>query len=302
MSANQGKNSAGQKESEPILFRDVESSSEEISGRARTIAIWVGLFICAIVVSQFGRPSRAREREFLRGAAKVEALGQSTQATPGAKRVHDGGVAAMHGEGAKEVTPAIYVSKKYGVAWQYPRTYVLRKGANANLNLAGQTAAASAFAGAGGVTLATVSIPARLYPNTDFKSASFTVRVNPHIGETECGQIKISAADGGDGESFPASQITVGTIDFVEADVNVEDESGAPGVATLEKFYHAYDNDACYEFAMSASSGGISAQAKAASVDRDDIFDLLTEILTSVTIVPRNGYVAGGAAEKPNPR
>ena len=284
------------------IFHAVESSADEIPSRARTIAIWLGLFTCAIVVSQLGRPSRAREAQFLHGAAKVEALGKPAQKVPNANLLPASADSATRSAEAKEVTPAVYVSKRYGVAWQYPRTYVLRKGANANLNLSGQPAAASAFAGSGGVTLATVIIPARLYPGTDFKNGSLTVRVNPQIAGTECGQFQISDAEGGDGATFPSSQVTVGTIDFAETGVDVDDASGAPGSATQEKFYHVYDNDACYEFAMSVSTGASSAKASEAGVDRDDIFDRLTEILTSVTIVPRNGYVAGGGTENQIPR
>ncbi len=301
MASNQTKKTTGSKETDPLLFHDVEASSEEIPSRARTIAIWIGLFVCAILVSQFGRPSRAREAEFLHSAAKVEALGKSAQGSPAAALAHDNNVAGVHGLEAKEATPAVYVSKKYGVAWQYPRTYVLRKGVNGNLNLAGQPAAASAFAGSGGVTLATVNIPGRLYPGTDFKGGSLTVRVNSQISEEACGQFRISDADGGEGESFSTTQVTVGTIDFAETGVDVDDASGAPGVATQERFYHAYDNDACYEFAMSVSTAE-AAKGAHVGVDRDEIFERLIEILTSVTIVPRNGYVVAGAGEKQIPR
>lgn len=291
-----------QRENEPIIFHHVETSSEEISGRARTIAVWLGLFACAILVSQFGRPSRAREAEFLRGAAKVEALGRTAQNVPNANPLIAGADASVRNAEVKQVTPAAYVSKKYGVAWQYSRSYVLRKGANANLNLAGQPAAASALANEGTVTLATVNIPARLYAGTDFRSASLTVRVNPQISENACGQIKISAADGGENAVFPSSDVTVGTIDFTEASVDVDDDSASPGRATQEKFYHVYDNDACYEFAMSVSTDAGSAKLPQAGVERDEIFERLNEILTSVTIVPRKGYVTGAADGQPVPR
>jgi hypothetical protein len=283
---------SAEKKERYTIFHQVETSSEEISGRARTIAAWIGLFVCAIAVSQFGRPSRAREAAFLRGAAKVDALGKGPQMAPAGNLPPVGGESVAHRAEAQEVAPAVYVSKKYGVAWQYPRTYVLRKGANGNLNLAGHPASAMAFAGSDGVTLATVNIPARLYPGTNFRSASLTVRVNPRLTEAACGQFKISDADGGEGQSFVASQVTVGTIDFAETDVDVDDGGDAaagdsPASATQERFYHVYDNDACYEFAMSVSIEDGPANSSNVSVTRDDIFERLTEILTSVTIVPR---------------
>jgi hypothetical protein len=96
--------------------------------------------------------------------------------------------------------------------------------------------------------------------------------------------------------------VTVGTIDFTEASVDVDDDSASPGRATQEKFYHLYDNDACYEFAMSVSTDAVSAKPPQAGVERDEIFERLNEILTSVTIVPRKGYVTGGADGKLIPR
>src|SRR5271169_806294 len=101
------------------LFGNVESRADETSRRARTITIWLGLFVCAILVSQFGRPSRAREAEFMRGAAKVEKLGKSSNAAGGDLAAVKNSSARLAQE--KELTPAVYTSKKYGVAWQYPR-------------------------------------------------------------------------------------------------------------------------------------------------------------------------------------
>ena len=306
--SNAKENTPGKTQSQPAIFRGpnfaaVPEASGEISRRARVISTWIALLVLAILVSQFGRPSRAREAEFFRGAAKVEALGKVPSAAASkipshADTAHAGEDPEVRALESKELKPAVYISKKYGVAWQYPRTFVLRKGVNSNLNLAGQPAAASAFAETGGVTLATVSIPARLYPGSDFRSASFTVRVNPRISEAACGQFKISDSDGGAGENFPASQVTVGTIDFAETGVDVEDPDGAPGITTQERFYHTFDNDACYEFAMSVSTASLATRPVELVVNRDDVFDQLAEILTSVTIVPRSSYVAP-ALEKP---
>jgi hypothetical protein len=270
-------------EAEQPIFGSVEGPSGEMAGRARTIAIWLGLFTCAILVSQFGRPSRAREAQFLRTAAKVESLGKGPAGAPVASKIAKERIAD-----AKEVTTATYVSHKYGVAWQYPRTYVLRKGANANLNLSGHSAAASAFARSGGFALATVNIPARLYPGTNFNGASLTARVNPRISETECGKFRFSVADGGDDAEFPATPASVGAIDFAETDVEVDEEESAPGRATQEKFYHVYENAACYEFAMSVTTATTTGGAKQGetAVDADGMFERLDEILTSVTIVP----------------
>jgi hypothetical protein len=263
------------------IFHTVDRDSGDISRRARIITVWLGLFTCAILVSQFGRPSRAREAEFLRTSAKIDALGK----VPASQPVPDKSLTARSEE-AKEITPAIYISKKFGVTWQYPRTYVLRKGANGNLNLAGHPAAASAFIDAGATALATVNIPARLYAGTNFKSASLTIRVNPYVSEYSCSQLRISDADGGDGQDLPVSEDTIGAIEFTHAAVDVDDTTAAQRI-TKEQFFHVYENDACYEFAESVSVAPANSAAHATTiVSPNDLFDRLNEILTSVTIVP----------------
>lgn len=264
---------------EPI-FHAVETQDGAGTDRAHIIAIWTGLFIVAIVVSQFGRPSHAREAEFLRASAKVAALGKTERNAPVAREIS---ISRM--EDAKELMPAIYSSHKYGVAWQYPRAYVLRKGANANLDLYGHPATESAYAGAGGVALATVIIPERAYKETDFKSAALTARANSQISEEACGKFRRASFDTGEDVALTASPETVGTIDFAVADVDAGDAADGAS-ATSEKFYHVYENEACYEFALRLSTGGAADKPGASRVDRDEVFERLVEILTSVTIVP----------------
>jgi len=288
---------------EPI-FHNVESQDGAGTDRAHVIAIWTGLFIVAIMVSQFGRPSHAREAEFLRASAKVEALGKAAQNAPAA-----GEVATLRMADAKELTPAVYASRKYGLEWQYPRNYVLRKGANANLDLYGHPATESAFASPPNaahakasmesVTLATVIIPARVYVGTDFKLAALTARVNAQISGDACGNFKRASSDTGDDVALSSSQETVGTIDFAVADLQAADvnaaklKNGTPEVSSQERFYHVYENHACYEFAMRVSTGALANGPSATRVDKDVVFDRLLEILTSVTIVPvRDAAVA----------
>jgi hypothetical protein len=369
---------------EPI-FQTVESPDGAGTDRAHVIAIWAGLFIFAMVISQFGRPSHARQADFLRSAAKVAALGKMPQGVSVAGGSVAGGslaggsaaessaaessaaegsarAAYANSRGAhlrstdgriadeRELTPKVYVSHKYGVAWQYPRTYVLRKGANANLDLYGHPATESAFVNPGnapaesgakvlgrgskeGVTLASVILPEHLYPGTDFQSASLTARVNSQISADQCEEFRRPSSDTGDDVALLASPETVGTIDFVSAEIGGADEEedtagdgGASaaeahlgsaesatqtiatppvatppvatppiatpgtatmlGIATREKFYHVYENAACYEFAMRVSIGGSQGKSRTTHVDANDVFDRLAEILTSVTIVP----------------
>ena len=277
------------KSDEPIFHYDDESSAPRAL-RARTIAISIALFVSAIAVTQFGQASRARQAEFLRGSAKIDALAK-TPPHPAAS----GGAAAgtepiSRNADAKERTPAVYVSHKYGLALQYPRTYVLRRGQNANLNLSGQPAVPSTFTEPGGVSLATISIPAKLYPGSDFKSASLTVRVNRQVSSDACSQFR-NPEDGS--SPLEPSKVTVGAIDFDEADHDGSDGAADAVRSSQERYYHVYENDACYEFALNLTTTKLSANSSRANVDADEVFDRLSEVLTSVTVVPlRNPAVA----------
>jgi hypothetical protein len=267
------------------LFGSVESAAHLAPGRARTIAVWIGLFTCAILVSQFGRPSRAREAEFMRGAAKVAAIGKVSAGAGAA-----GDTAALKTSAArladeKALAPAVYTSRKYGVAWQYPRNFVLRKGGNAGLDLNGHYAAAAAFAGEDGVALASVIIPTRVYPRTDFVKASLTARVNSKLTEQSCAAFRILDDGEEKAQDFPATPVTVGTTEFTTAEAVIDGDL-EDSATTREKFFHVYENAACYEFAMSVTTGTGGEKKALAHVDADEVFERLQEILTSVTIVP----------------
>jgi hypothetical protein len=273
---------------EQQLFGGVESTADVAPGRARTIAVWIGLFTCAILVSQFGRPSRAREAEFMRGAAKVAAIGK---VSAGAGAAGDAGAAkssAARLSDEKALEPAVYTSRKYGLAWQYPRNFVLRKGANAGLDLNGHYAAAAAFAGQDGVALASVIIPGRVYPGTDFVKASLTARVNSKLTEPACGAFRILDYGEEQAQDFPATQVTVGTTEFTTAEAVIDGDL-EDSATTREKFFHVYENAVCYEFAMSVTSATGGEEKGSAHVDADEVFERLQEILTSVTIVPVRG-------------
>lgn len=286
--------SEARKAQDQRLFGSVESSADVPPGRARTIAVWLGLFTCAILVSQFGRPSRAREAEFMRGAAKVAALGK-VSAGAGAAAGDAGSVKSSAARLADEkaLEPAVYASRKYGVAWQYPRNFVLRKGANAGLDLDGHYAAATAFAADdNGVALASVIIPARLYPGTDFVKASLTARVNKKVSEEACGTFRILDEGEEKAQEFPAAQVTVGSTEFATAEAVIDGDL-EDSATTREKFFHVYENGGCYEFAMNVTTG--AEKKSSAHVDADEVFERLQEILTSVTIVPVRGGEAMAA-------
>jgi hypothetical protein len=52
------------------------------------------------------------------------------------------------------------------------------------------------------------------------------------------------------------------------------------------KYYHAFENGACYEFALNVVTTGMENQDGATHVDRDKVFQRLEKILATVKINP----------------
>jgi hypothetical protein len=282
------KASEGSKAREQRLFGSVGSTADAAPGRARTIAVAIGLFTCAILVSQFGTTSRAREAEFMRGAAKVAAIGTASAGAAAAGDATAAKTSAARLADEKALQPAVYTSRKYGVAWQYPRNFVLRRGANAGLDLQGRNGAAAAFAGGDGVALASLVIPARVYPGTDFVKASLTARVNGKLSEQACAAFQIVDDGEEKAQDFPATQVTVGTTEFTTTEAVIDGDPG-DSATTRERFFHVYENARCYEFAMRVTTDAGPERKASLHVDAEEVFERLQEILTSVTIVPVRG-------------
>ena len=179
----------------------------------------------------------------------------------------------------KRPTVVTYSDANSGVSFAYPRKYELASGDKAQAQL-GDMGAPMNFVQPGGVAVATVSLPAASYPGTDFNSAFFNVSVNRSLSEQECSRFALSDQRKADGAPVDTEKVTIGS-----KDMEMTSDFSANAVTQAEaKYFHSYENGACYEFVLGLGTAGYGTANGVEPVDRAEVFKKLEKILASVKI------------------
>src|SRR5437588_2597152 len=184
-------------------------------------------------------------------------------------------------------TTATYVNSEYGVSITYPRKYGLKLGDEAQLSWPGLGPVPTDFVKPGGVMLAAVELPASLYPDTDFASAFVNVSVNHAVTSDECAQFAFPQVSA---DAASAAKAKVGALEFNE----IESINGETPKQADAKYYHVFQNGACYEFALGLGTSGdetdgttqVDREDGTTQVDREKVFSRLEKILATVKIKP----------------
>ena len=175
-----------------------------------------------------------------------------------------------------------YSDPNSGVSFLYPRKFALTSGDKALPQLAGMGDVPMNFVQPGGVAVATVALPDRSYPGTDFASAFFNVNVNRSVSEQECAHFAFVDTRNADGEPVDAETVKIGST-------NMETTSSFSASATAQaetQYYHSYENGACYEYILGLGTEGFATEGGVAHVNRDEVFAKLEKILATVKINP----------------
>src|SRR4029077_19823398 len=151
-----------------------------------------------------------------------------------------------------------YVNREYGLSFNFPRNYELRTelttdpatttGSETQPGTTATDPLLTNFVHPGGRILATVEMPRNSFPGTNFKSGFVNVSVNPSMTPEACAQFAVPALSTGTDASTPLKikQLKFGATEFQEfennADVTTKPADG--------KYYHAFNNGVCYEFAL----------------------------------------------------
>jgi hypothetical protein len=187
----------------------------------------------------------------------------------------------------KQPTPALYTDKNYGVTFTYPKRYTLKSSDPTKPDATQQSA--MNFVQPGGVNVVTVDLPKNSYPHTDLASASFNVSVNPTLTAEQCSQFALLQPASTDKPAILPAKVKLAGMDLL----SIEAVSGPETSQSDAKYYHAFVNGACYEFALGLST---QAQAKdkdaephenedpASAVNRTAVFHRLQSILATVKI------------------
>jgi len=168
------------------------------------------------------------------------------------------------------------VNSEYGVSITYPRKYGLKLGDEAQLSWPGLGPVPTDFVKPGGVMLAAVELPASLYPDTDFASAFVNVSVNHAVTSDECAQFAFPQVSA---DAASAAKAKVGALEFNE----IESINGETPKQADAKYYHVFQNGACYEFALGLGTSGDETDGTT-QVDREKVFSRLEKILATVKI------------------
>jgi len=189
-----------------------------------------------------------------------------------------------------------YADKSSGVSFQYPRKYSLKTGDAAD-KLVSSDPVPMDFVQPGGVALAAVAVPESAYPKSDLGSAVFGVSMNKGLTAEQCGQfseakpaaaVDPSATDPS-AATAPAAPAVAKPTKLMIGDMELASSETLASQGTREeasKYYHVFENGACYEFALKVTTTDIENQGGATHVDRGEIFKRLEKILATVKIAP----------------
>lgn len=177
-----------------------------------------------------------------------------------------------------------YVDKNLGVSFQYPRKYMLKTGDAAN-ELVSSDPVPMNFVQPGGLAVATVAIPESAYPNSDLASAVFDVSVSKSLTAEQCGEFSeakpTAPADSAAPATAQPSKLIIGDMELASSESLASHGTGEEA----SKYYHVFENGACYEFALKVATTGVDTEG-GKHVDRDEVFQRLEKILATVKINP----------------
>ncbi|PYY07734.1 MAG: hypothetical protein DMG69_18230 [Acidobacteria bacterium] len=202
---------------------------------------------------------------------QVPAISVSLPTAPVASRP-----AAPKKIGKKRPSTVTYTDKTYGVSFRYPRKYSLKTGDK----LDAKSSVAMNFVQPGGIALATVEMPGNSYPGTDFSSALFNLSVHKSLSADQCTHFAFPKSEHPDSEPGSPSQVKVGETEFNQV------EDFGPMKSADAKYYHVFENGACYEFAMAVGTSGDKVDDQSKPVDRNEVFGKLEKILVTVKVKP----------------
>jgi hypothetical protein len=200
-----------------------------------------------------------------------------------------------------------YVDNESGVSFRYSPKYVLKTGDAAD-EMVSSNLGVMDFTQPGGVVTAAVEIPEGAYPKTDLVSAMFDVSVNKSLTAEQCADFSDTQPDPSsttasqqpsvaqqptDGAQtsvaatqapvpMPTPKLILGDMELTSTDTTASTDSRKEE----SKYYHVFENGACYEFSLKVATTGVEPDEGGKPVDHEEVFKKLEGILATVKISP----------------
>lgn len=199
---------------------------------------------------------------------------------PGTGTLAQGQPAAAPKKAHKKLAANVtYKDANSGVSFVYPRKFALSSGDNNQSRTAGINDLPMNFVEAGGAEVATVAMPGKSYAGTDFSAGIFRVNMNRNVSADQCTHFAFVDTSDADGEPIDAESVRIGS-----SDMKMTSEFAGDAAKQVEaRYYHAYENGACYEYVLGLSTAGFG-QKGVQAVDRDEVFDKLEKILETAKV------------------
>jgi hypothetical protein len=220
---------------------------------------------------------------------------------PPAMPVQQAAAKPVHRKVVHKAPPTLtYYDKTTGVSFQYPGKYALKTG-DAARELVSAGPVPMDFIQPGGVALAAVALPDSTYPNSDLATAFFNVSMNKTLTADQCREFSVpqpNPATPADPAVQATAQLATPPISkLLIGDMELESSVTTAGGGTANnprenasKYYHVFQNGACYEFALNVATARPDA-AKTTKpspnhIGREEVFHRLEQILATVKIDP----------------
>jgi hypothetical protein len=169
---------------------------------------------------------------------------------------------------------ASYADKTSGVSFQYPRKYTLKTGDAAD-ELVSSDPVPMNFAQPGGVALALVALPESAFPKSDLAWAFFDVSMNRALSEEQCGEFSqtkpVTSADASTSvagpDAAPTPKLMIGDLELQSTETVASQGKNEEAA----KYYHVFENGACYEFALKVATSGVGDRPQQARGSRGSV-------------------------------
>jgi hypothetical protein len=235
----------------------------------------------------------------------------ATMPTPAPAPVQQADAKPVHKKVVRKAPATLtYADKTSGVSFQYPRKYALKTG-DAASELVASGPVPMDFTQPGGTALAAVALPDSVYPNSDAASAFFNVSVNKSLTADQCGEFSVPQANPAAPadpaiqataqvstapvSGSPMSKLMIGDLELQSTENTASGENGGGTREATSKYFHVFQNGACYEFALQVATNNAKVETDPEKtttteatkhVDREEVFKRLEKILATVKINP----------------
>ena len=250
------------------------------SKNASALLFAVILIVCSVTVGcSSDKPKEVSSNN------PITPIPNPTAVTPSMASAPEPGKPAAKKVVKKRPATVTYTDKTYGVSFAYPRKYALETG-NAASEVISSGPVPMNFVQPGGLALAAVELPETSFPGTDLSSAFFNVSVHKALTAEQCQQFSVpqpaaSTATDVSAQSQSPTKLMLG-------DLEMQGTEAVAGEGTRQsdaKYFHVFQNGACYEFALNVTTIAPDVQGEK-HVDREKVFNRLEKILATVKINP----------------